>query len=231
MATVVIDSGSGNLRSVHRALEAAGTTPELTADPDAVRRADRIVVPGQGAFGDCVHNLEKHGLNEAIIEAVTSGTPYFGICLGLQVLFASSEESEGRGLELLEGKVRRFSPDVGKVPHMGWNSVTWNSSESDCSIGDSNHDSGARDLERRSPKSGDNKHLDPILVGIPQNTYFYFTHSYHVEPSDQDVIALRCHYGHDVVAAVRKDNIFACQFHPEKSQGAGIALLANFLKA
>lgn len=222
MATVVIDSGSGNLRSVHRALEAAGTVPELTADPDAVRRADRIVVPGQGAFGDCVHNLEKHGLSEAIIEAVKSGTPYFGICLGLQVLFASSEESEGRGLELLQGKVRRFSPDVGKVPHMGWNSVTWNSSESA---------SGAGDSKNRGPKIGGDKHVDPILVGIPQNTYFYFTHSYHVEPSDKEVIALRCHYGHDVVAAVRKDNIFACQFHPEKSQGAGIALLANFLKA
>lgn len=203
MATVVIDSGSGNLRSVYRALEAAGTTPEVTADPDVVRRADRIIVPGQGAFGDCVHNLEKHGLDEAIVEAAQSGTPYFGICLGLQILFASSEESAGKGLGLLAGDVQRFSADVGKVPHMGWNSVTWDYSES----------------------------KDPILEGIPQETYFYFTHSYHVEPADSNVIALRCHYGHDFVAAIRSENLFACQFHPEKSQGAGIALLANFLKA
>ncbi len=203
MATVVIDSGSGNLRSVHRALEAAGCVPEFTADPDVVRRADRIVVPGQGAFGDCVDNLEKHGLNEAIIESAKAGTPYFGICLGLQILFASSEESEGRGLGLLGGDVQRFAPEVGKVPHMGWNSVTWDYSES----------------------------RDPILAGIPQETYFYFTHSYHVEPTDARVIALRCHYGHDFVAAIRSENLFACQFHPEKSQGAGLALLANFLKA
>jgi glutamine amidotransferase len=203
MATVVIDSGSGNLRSVYRALEAAGTTPEVTADPDVVRRADRIVVPGQGAFGDCVHNLEKHGLDQAIVEAANAGTPYFGICLGLQILFASSEESAGRGLGLLAGDVQRFSADVGKVPHMGWNSVTWDYSES----------------------------KDAILEGIPQETYFYFTHSYHVEPTDSNVIALRCHYGHDFVAAIRSENLFACQFHPEKSQGAGIALLANFLKA
>jgi glutamine amidotransferase len=203
MATVVIDSGSGNLRSVQRALEACGTVPEFTSDPDVVRKADRIVVPGQGAFGDCVHNLEKHGLNEAIIEAAKAGTPYFGICLGLQILFASSEESEGRGLGLLGGDVQQFSPDVGKVPHMGWNSVTWDYSES----------------------------RDPILEGIPQETYFYFTHSYHVEPTDSNVIALRCHYGHDFVAAIRSENLFACQFHPEKSQGAGLALLTNFLKA
>lgn len=202
MATVVIDSGSGNLRSVYRALEAAGSAPTVTADPDAVRQADRIVVPGQGAFGDCVKNLRQHGLDDAIKESLASGTPYFGICLGLQILFASSEESDGEGLAVLAGDVRKFSPDVGKVPHMGWNSVTWDSLEG-----------------------------DPLLQGIAKGTYFYFTHSYHAEPKDCATVALQTHYGHDVVAAVRNENIFACQFHPEKSQGAGIALLRNFLKA
>jgi glutamine amidotransferase len=196
---VVIDSGSGNLRSVERALAAAGGEPQVTSDPEVVSKAERIFVPGQGAFGDCVSALHDRGLDQAIREVVASGRPYFGICLGLQILFEDSEESPGtHGLGLLEGQVKRFSPEVGKVPHMGWNAV-------------------------RKGHTG-----IPMLKGIPEDTYFYFTHSYYAVPkSDQDV-ALRCDYGVPFVAAIQHENLFACQFHPEKSQGAGLKLLTNF---
>jgi imidazole glycerol-phosphate synthase subunit HisH len=200
----VIDSGSGNLRSVQRALMAVGGEPVLTSDPDRVRKADRIVLPGQGAFGDCMDNLRSRGLEEAIREVVRAGKPYFGICLGLQILFASSEESPASpGLALLPGRVRRFAPTAGKVPHMGWNSVSH---------------AGAASLGS-----------DPLLAGIPDQTYFYFTHSFYAETDSDELACLRCDYGGDFVAAVRKDNLFACQFHPEKSQGAGLKLLANFI--
>lgn len=196
----VVDSGSGNLRSVERALEAVGARVMLTSDPDVVARATRIVVPGQGAFGDCVENLRERGLDEAIGEVIASGRPYFGICLGLQILFESSEECDGgRGLGLLPGRVRRFDPGVGKVPHMGWNSVR-----------------SSRELA--------------LLAQIPEDTYFYFTHSYYALPKSDDIVALRCDYGGSFVAAVHHENIFACQFHPEKSQGAGLRLLKNFVE-
>lgn len=195
----VIDSGSGNLRSVQRALIAAGGEPSFSSDPDQVRKADRIVVPGQGAFGDCMRNLQTCGLDEAIGEVVRAGRPYLGICLGLQILFESSEESpEQAGLGILPGVVKRFAPSVGKVPHMGWNTVHQIAS-------------------------------DPLMAGIPDQSYFYFTHSYYAEPNDPAVAALRCDYGGEFVAAIRAGNLFACQFHPEKSQGAGLKLLSNFI--
>lgn len=198
-SVAVIDSGSGNLRSVERALIAAGAKPTLTSDPDAVLRADRIVVPGQGAFADCVSSLAKRGLDEAIREVVAAGKPYLGICLGLQVLFEESDEHGMRqGLGLLKGRVQRFGADAGKVPHMGWNDVHGSDSE-------------------------------PMLRGIPDGTYFYFIHSYYAVPSDPSIISLTSDYGGRFVAAVRKDNLFACQFHPEKSQGAGLKLLSNFM--
>ena len=203
-AVAVIDSGSGNLRSVERALIAAGAKPLVTSDPDLVAQADRIVVPGQGAFGDCVRNLRSRGLDEAIAQAIASGKPYFGICLGLQILFESSEEGsksedgEAAGLGLLKGHVKRFDPKVGKVPHMGWNSVV-------------------------------KTHEYHVLNGIDDGTYFYFIHSYYAAPDDDACVVLRCDYGGPFVAAVQQDNIFACQFHPEKSQGAGLRLLANFM--
>ncbi len=202
----VIDSGSGNLRSVERALHAAGGTPLVTADPEVVRRADRIVVPGQGAFADCVAALKATGLDQAIREFIAAGRPYLGICLGLQVLFDDSEEhGPVRGLGILPGHVVRFRatcvPDgsTRKVPHMGWNCVT---------------------------ATGD----EPLLASIAEDTHFYFIHSYYVDPADNESVALWCEYGVRFAAAVRKDNIFACQFHPEKSQHAGLALLANFLE-
>ena len=198
----VVDSGSGNLRSVQRALEAVGAQVTLASDAQAIARADRIVVPGQGAFGNCMQSLKSRGLDQAIYEFVATDKPYFGICLGLQILFESSEETpDTKGLSLLRGQAKRFLPDVGNVPHMGWNAVS---------------------IEH--PHS----HL---LQSIPPQSYFYFVHSFYVQPDDADVIAMQCNYGHPITAAIEKDNLFASQFHPEKSQGAGLALLKNFLNA
>jgi glutamine amidotransferase len=198
----VVDSGSGNLRSVARALERAGGDPVVTADPDAVRRADRLVVPGQGAFRDCVAGLAAGGLDAAVREAIAAGKPYLGICLGLQVLFDESQEHGlSRGLGILAGRVVRFPARPGlKVPHMGWNEVT----------------------ARRD---------DPLLAGLAAPAYFYFVHSYHAIPADARLTALATDYGGEVCAAVRHENVFATQFHPEKSGAAGLALLARFVAA
>lgn len=196
----VIDSGSGNLRSVERALIEVGAKPLVTSDPAEIAKAGRIVVPGQGAFGDCVDSLRAHGLDHAIREHVSLGRPYFGICLGLQILFESSQESpKVAGLGLMPGKVERFPATVGKVPHMGWNSVKAT------------------------------KNNLPLLDGIDDETFFYFTHSYFAVPQSTHLTALECDYGGPFVAAVQRDNIFACQFHPEKSQAAGLKLLSNFI--
>ena len=195
----VVDSGSGNLRSVERALAAVGGAPVVTSDPDVVRRADRVVVPGQGAFADCMAAMARTGLGEAVREVVRAGRPYLGICLGLQILFQESEEhGPVAGLGLLPGRVVRFAPSVGKVPHIGWNQVR---------------------------RRGD----EPLLRGIPDGAHFYFIHSYLARPADSGAIALTCDYGGDFCAAVRVDNLFACQFHPEKSQGMGLRLLSNYV--
>jgi imidazole glycerol-phosphate synthase subunit HisH len=195
----VVDSGTGNLRSVARALQVAGGEPFLTSDPDEVRRAPLVVVPGQGAFRDCAAGLARHGLDQAVRESISSGKPYLGICLGLQVLFEESEEhGPVRGLGILPGRVVRFTPAPDrKVPHMGWNSI-------------------------KSVRP------DPLLDGIPDESFLYFTHSFHAQARPDDV-ALWCDYGAPFCAAVRRDNIFACQFHPEKSQRLGLKLLENFV--
>jgi imidazole glycerol-phosphate synthase subunit HisH len=196
----VVDSGSGNLRSVERALAHVGGAPRLTSDPDVVRRADLVVVPGQGAFADCMAEMTRRGLADAVREVVRGGRPYLGICLGLQILFESSEEhGPVAGLGLLPGRVVRF--DVGdglKVPHIGWNQV----------------------LARRS---------EPLLRGVPESAHFYFIHSYCAVPASPELVALTCDYGGPFCAAVRRDNLFACQFHPEKSQAVGLRLLSNFV--
>ncbi|RMH43343.1 MAG: imidazole glycerol phosphate synthase subunit HisH [Deltaproteobacteria bacterium] len=197
----VVDSGYGNLRSVAKALARVGADVVVTGDPDVVRRADRVVMPGQGAFGDCVAALAG-GLGDALREAIAAGRPYLGICLGLQVLFGASEESPGAaGLGLLAGRVVRFRRDrpAMKVPHMGWNRVFGRG--------------------------------DRLVDGVGDAPYFYFVHSYYAVPEDPDVVALECDYGVRFCAAVRRDNVFACQFHPEKSQRAGLRLLANFVEA
>jgi len=201
---LVVDLGLGNLRSVLRALERAGARPELSADPDRVVGAARLVVPGQGAFGDCAVALGR-GLGEAIARAIARGTPYFGICLGMQLLFETSEEAPGaRGLGLVAGRVVRFesgtrdpeTDEVLKVPHMGWNEV---------------------------------RAEHPLL---PARAYFYFVHSYHCVPdaAARAWVVGTATYGVELCAAVARDNVLACQFHPEKSQEDGHRLLCRFVE-
>jgi glutamine amidotransferase len=200
----IVDTGSGNLRSVEKALTVAGADPFVTRDADHVAAADKVVVPGQGAFGACMAGLMRDGgsLRDAVLEAIRVGKPYLGICMGLQLLFGSSEEEPGCvGLGVLPGKVVKFTiaPPL-KVPHMGWNAC------------------------RQSPAIP----VSPMLTSTPDGTYFYFVHSYYPVPDDPHDVALFAEHGQRFCAAVARDNIFASQFHPEKSQRAGLALLARF---
>jgi imidazole glycerol-phosphate synthase subunit HisH len=192
----IVDVCSGNLRSVERALEHVGADVVVTRDPETVRRADKIVVPGQGAFGVFMHGLAERGLGEALRDAIASGKPYLGICLGLQVLFDHSEEGDVAGLGVLAGRVTRFRPTdpALKVPHMGWNQVA-----------------------QRQP-----------VPGLADGAYVYFVHSYYVVPADPAVVALDATYGVTFCAAIKTANLFACQFHPEKSQAVGLGLLREF---
>jgi glutamine amidotransferase len=203
---VIVDTGSGNLRSVEKALAAAGADASVSSDPAAVAAADKVVVPGQGAFGGCVAGLARGGgaLRQAVLEAIGAGKSYLGICLGLQVLFDSSDEEPGcAGLGVLPGKVARFAlPPAFKIPHMGWN---------EC---------------RRGPAGGTG-----TLADTPDGAYFYFVHSYYPAPAREADVALWSDYGARFCAAVARDNVFACQFHPEKSQAAGLSLLRRFLAA
>jgi glutamine amidotransferase len=200
----VADTGSGNLRSVEKALARAGGDVVVTADADVVAAADKIVVPGQGAFGGCVAGLARDGgaLGAAVVEGIRAGKPYLGICLGLQVLFERSEENpDCRGLGILPGTVQRFVDRPGlKIPHMGWN--------------------GTR---RRAAGSTD------VLRNVADGTFFYFVHSYYAVPTRAEDVALETEHGVTFCAAIARDNLFACQFHPEKSQGAGLALLTAFV--
>jgi imidazole glycerol-phosphate synthase subunit HisH len=198
----VVDVCSGNLRSVERALVQVGGDAAITRDPDAIRRADKIVVPGQGAFGMFMRGLVERGLGDVLREAIASGRPFLGICLGMQVLFDESEEQGPcAGLGLLRGRVERLRPTDPriKVPHIGWNQVGFRA-------------------------------RDPLLAGVAEGSYVYFDHSYHAVPADPSLIALDAEHGQPLTAAVRRDNIFACQFHPEKSQTVGLQLLRNFVE-
>ena len=194
----VIDYGMGNLRSVAKALEAAGAADvRITSDPKIISQADKIVLPGVGAFKEAMRELRRLGLIKAIKDNIFK-KPFLGICLGLQLLFSESEEGgKVKGLGIFPGIVRRF-PDKLKVPHMGWNQI--------------------------KVKKG------KILKNIPKNAYFYFCHSYYVVPKDKGLIAAATDYGKEFVSAIAKDNLFACQFHPEKSQASGLRLLKNFVK-
>jgi glutamine amidotransferase len=208
---VVCDVGLGNLRSVERALREAGRgrqiDVEVTREPASVRGADKVVMPGQGAFGDCARALAG-GLGDAVRDHLAAGRPYLGICLGLQVLFGASDEAPGcAGLGVLEGSVVRLrggtDPLTGaplKIPHVGWNEA--------------------------EPAPG---HPGLLLPGAPQ--HFYFVHSFVVVPRDASVVASTTDYGEPFVSAVAYGSVFACQFHPEKSQRAGLALLERFLTA
>jgi glutamine amidotransferase len=172
----------------------------LSADPDVVRGAKRLILPGVGAFGDAMENLRRSGLDRAILDAVRAGTPLLGLCLGLQLLFGESEEfGQHEGLCLIPGKVRKFQGQDLRVPHVGWNQVE-----------------GVR-------------HQDPLLGGIPDGSYFYFVHSYYVEPESAADVVCRTEYGLPFCSVARRGNVWGAQFHPEKSQAAGRQLLRNFL--
>jgi imidazole glycerol-phosphate synthase subunit HisH len=189
----IIDYGMGNLRSVSKAFEAVGHQAKV------IGNASHVVLPGVGAFGDCMANIDQYGLVEPVRAAVQSGKPFLGICLGLQVLFSESEEfGLHRGLDLIPGTVKRFHIDPPlKVPHMGWNDVRY---ERTC----------------------------PLFDGIVDGAHWYFVHSYYVKPADRSVVAATTTYGDSFVSAIWRDNVVACQFHPEKSQAVGLRLIKNF---
>lgn len=204
---VVIDYGMGNLRSVAKALEnvAPGREVVVSSDPAVIRAASRVVFPGQGAMPDCMREMDARGLRQPILEA-TKTKPFLGLCIGLQMLFESSEEGNVKGLGVLPGRVVRFPPermhdargDKLKVPHMGWNQV-----------------------QQTLPH--------PLWAGIADASRFYFVHSYHVDTPEAALVAGTSHYGYGFTCAVARNNIFAVQCHPEKSQSAGLRLLANFV--
>jgi glutamine amidotransferase len=196
----IVDLGLGNLHSVAKAFERAGARPELSADPTVLLRADRLVMPGQGAFKECAHALAGE-VGSAVREWISSGRPYLGICLGMQALFNSSEEAPGeRGLGVFPGTVKRFRPNLAdaegrrlKVPHIGWNQI-----------------------ESRHPVFEDGE-------------WYYFVHSYYCVPDDETLVAATTDYGGPFCAAIARDNVLACQFHPEKSQHAGARVISHFL--
>ena len=195
----IVDYGMGNLRSVQKAFEKLGVAAQIVTQPDEILAAQKLVLPGVGAFRDAIHELQRQELVEPIKTHIRGDKPFLGICLGLQMLFdISYEDGEWPGLGILPGKVVRFSdhPDL-KVPHMGWNQLEV--------VGE--------------PR---------LLAGIPRDAYFYFVHSYFVQSQDDTVVAARTDYGQRFVSMIARNNLFATQFHPEKSQAVGLKLLGNF---
>jgi glutamine amidotransferase len=204
----IIDYGSGNLHSISKALDRLGAETEVTDSIEKISEAEKLVLPGVGHFGDAMTELNKRNLVEPLRAYASSGRPFLGVCVGLQLFMESSDEApEIEGLGLIKGNCEKFDPSAGKVPHMGWNKVTVRRR---CPV-----------LQVREPGTGE----DP-LQGAP---YFYFVHSYYAAPEDPSVIAASTHYGGDFCAVIQKDNLQATQFHPEKSQKAGLRLLSNFI--
>lgn len=196
----LIDYGSGNLRSVEKALAKVGGEVRIVSHPDEVGAASAVVLPGVGAFGDCVQNLARLGLLVPIRDFIATGRPFLGICVGLQMLLEASEESPGvAGLGVFRGRVRRFEGAGLKVPHMGWNRLRFR--QPDC----------------------------PLLRGVADGSYVYFVHSYYAQPLDEAVVAATSEYGVEFAAMLWQRNIFATQFHPEKSQAVGLVMLKNFV--
>ena len=195
----IIDYDAGNMKSVEKALQFLGEETVVTRDRQKLLAADHVILPGVGSFGDAMERLSEYGLIPVIHEIVDAGTPFLGICLGLQLLFESSEESPGvRGLGLLPGKILRIPPAEGlKIPHMGWNSLHF-------------------------PRKG------RLFKGLPEETYAYFVHSYYLQAEDPEIVKATTEYGVTIHASVEKDNVFACQFHPEKSSAMGLRMLQNF---
>jgi len=195
----IIDYGVGNLRSVEKAFAAMGCKAIVTGDENVLRAADKLVLPGVGAFGACMKALSERGFDRLVREQVAEGTPLLGVCVGMQLLFDESDEfGSTRGLGLLRGKVRRFSDDL-VVPHVGWNRVTARQSHA-------------------------------LFEDVAPDTFFYFVHSYYCEPEDSQLIAGETDYGITYASVVAQANICGVQFHPEKSQAAGLRLLRNFAR-
>lgn len=198
--TAIIDYDAGNIKSVEKALLKLGEEAIITRDRETILHADRVILPGVGAFGDAMNKLRSYGLEEVIQEVVHKGIPFLGICLGLQLMFERSDESDGvKGLGLLPGEVLRIPDAEGiKVPHIGWNSLKF-------------------------PNKG------RLFQGIQEGAYVYFVHSYYLKAKEEDIVTASAEYGTLIHASVEKDNIFACQFHPEKSSEVGLSILKNFI--
>ena len=196
----IIDYDAGNIKSVEKALHYLGEEAVITRDRDTILGADRVILPGVGAFGDAMEKLRTYELDKVIQEVVAQNTPFLGICLGLQLLFESSEESEGvEGLGILKGKVVRLPEESDlKIPHIGWNSLKY-------------------------PNPG------RLFTGIAEDSYVYFVHSYYLQAKDPSIVTATTEYGTLIHASVEQGNVFACQFHPEKSSEVGMQILKNFL--
>lgn len=197
----VIDYDAGNIRSVENALQALGEEVVVTRDRGSILQADKVILPGVGAFGDAMQKIRSYGLEEVIWEVTEKKTPFLGICLGLQLLFEKSEECrEVKGLGVLKGEICRIPDTPGlKIPHIGWNSLN-------------------------CPNPG------RLFHGLPEESYVYFVHSYYLRAEDEAIVTAVTQYGTTIHAAVEKDNIFACQFHPEKSSAVGRTILKNFVE-
>lgn len=198
----IIDYDAGNIRSVEKAAKLLGHEAVVTRDRETILKADHVILPGVGAFGDAMDKLRRFGLVDTIHEAVNRKLPFLGICLGLQLLFESSEEAPGvEGLGLLPGKILRIPEKEGlKIPHIGWNSLTF-------------------------PNKG------RLFAGIAQGAYVYFVHSYYLQAKEPEIVTAATEYGTTIHASVERDNLFACQFHPEKSSETGLKILQNFLNS
>lgn len=196
----IIDYDAGNIKSVEKALNLLGQDVVITGEPEKILKADKVILPGVGAFGDAMANLRKTGLDKVIREAAGRGTPFLGICLGLQLLFERSDEAPGvEGLGILKGEILRIPEKEGlKIPHMGWNSLH---------------------LENNGR----------LFRGIAEGAYVYFVHSYYLKAEEESIVRASTEYSVHIHASVEKDNIFACQFHPEKSSDVGISILKNFV--
>ena len=197
----IIDYDAGNIKSVEKAIQYLGEEAVVTRDRETILSADGVILPGVGAFGDAMEKLHAYGLVDVIHECVKKKIPFLGICLGLQLLFESSEESPGvKGLGVLEGKIVRLPAENGlKIPHIGWNNLKF-------------------------PRNG------RLFEGVPEDSYVYFVHSYYLQAKDPEIVTATTEYGATIHASVEKGNVFACQYHPEKSSGVGLMMLENFIK-
>ncbi len=196
----ILDYDAGNIKSVEKAMQLLGQEVEITREKETILQADKVILPGVGAFGDAMGKLRQYGLEEVIREVVEKGTPFLGICLGLQLMFERSDESPGvKGLGILKGEILRIPETLGlKIPHMGWNTLEFQNN-------------------------------GRLFSGLKQEAYVYFVHSYYLKAADEGIVTAVTQYGTKIHASVEKGNVFACQFHPEKSSDVGIQILRNFI--